>query len=132
MGTPLVIDDERIKKLRMFAEAHIIPIAEMYLIQQEKMPCAGDREGHVLNLDFGFKLVYSIEEHPHKNGKNTVWLRHMSMSVATPGRIPNPVAVQLIAEQLGFPSMKKCQIKYTGGGEIFEVLATLGDERFVV
>ena len=62
-----------------------------------KTPPAGDRPGHVLNLEGGMKLVYSIE-------LDQPWgvCRHLSVSVDAPGKWPNPEGVRLMGQALGF------------------------------
>ena len=109
----LAIDDEKLTALREYAEAHPIPIAEIRKIIAGTAPCAGDRDGHVLNMDVGYRLVYSIEEMP-ADGETfsevpteTVWFKRMSMS-AQPGRLPNKHAIRLVSERLGFPPLEEC------------------------
>lgn len=137
IGTPLVVSDQELKTLREYAEAHKIPAPELVLMSKGQAPLAGDRDGHILipgyspdpkkNADFGWKVVYSIEEHPQSNG-TTIWFRHMSMSIARDGRHPNQYALDLIARGLGFPPLAECRVQQNPVDGFIEVLA-IYDEK---
>lgn len=102
-GTPFVLKDDELQPLREYAEAHPIRIDEMKKIVAGKLMAIGDRQGHGQRLEFGYRVVYSIEEHPKSDKSGTSWLRHASMSIAKKGRMPNPYALAMVGEQLGFP-----------------------------
>jgi hypothetical protein len=110
---PLVIDGEKIKALREYAEAHRISLDELLKIKEGKLPCVGDREGYTIFLDFGFKLVFSIEEHPQTDG-GTIWGRHMSVSLTEPTgtRVPSIHAVRLLYMELGFKPLEQCFLNF--------------------
>jgi hypothetical protein len=109
---PLILDGTKLKSIREFAEANPFSLSDLYLIMEGKVPCAGEREGHVCYLDFGFKVVFSIEEHPHKD-TGTVWLRHMSVSLkeSTGTRVPSIQAIELLCNALGFEPLEKCMVR---------------------
>jgi hypothetical protein len=115
---PMVIDDKKLAALRKFAEEHPIPADEVRRIYERKAPPAGEREGYDLDIDFGYRVVCSIEECPLKDGKGTVWLRRMSMSTGRPGKYPNPVGIEEIAGKLGFPPIRQCQFGMEGNDTI--------------
>lgn len=123
MGIPLVVDDNKLAALREFAEANPIPVDEMRRIAAGEAPCVGEREGYGLNLDLGYRLVFTVEEHPQRSG-GTKWLRHMSMSLSAPGRAPNQFSLGMIGESLGFPvkngelDYEKCRMWDEGEGVI--------------
>ncbi len=124
MGTPLIIDDIVIAGLRKFAEANPIRLAENERIRAGVAPPPGDRDGYHCQLPTCYKLVYSISEYAHVDkSKKPIWVRHMSMSLTKPGRIPNEHAIKLISEALGFPSLDKCQLSCEN--EVVEVVAPL-------
>jgi hypothetical protein len=108
---PLVIDDVQLRALREYAEAHKINSDEMKLMVEGKAAFVGDRPGHSLDMPVGFRVVYSIEEHPQEDGK-TAWIRHMSMSQARPDRDPNIIALQMVATALGFPNLDECMVRH--------------------
>jgi hypothetical protein len=108
MGIPLIIDEQALAKLRAFGESHRIDQEEVRKIIAGTSPCAGDREGHSLNMEVGYRVVFSIEEAPLTNGSGSIWLRRMSMSLNAPGRVPNPVAVSEVGKLLGFPPLNDC------------------------
>jgi hypothetical protein len=115
---PLVIDSEKIKALREYAEANRVPLAEMYRILNGQSPCVGDRPNYSLNLDFGFRLVFSVEEHPRTDG-GTTWGRHMSVSLTEPSgtRVPSIHAVQLLCMELGFKPWGECMVNFNQDSE---------------
>lgn len=133
MGIPLVISDKELGALRGYAEAHKIPIQEIRMMADGKATLVGERDGHVLipgydpdpkkNADFGWKVAYSIEEHPLRDGDGTMWVRHMSMSSAIEGREPNLFSLGLVAEGLGFPPLDQCQVQMNPVDGFIEVLA---------
>ena len=110
MAVPLVIDDTKIANLKAFAEANPIFMNELIQIAEGNAKPVGDREGYGLDLPINFRVVFSIEEHPQTDGGGTVWLKHMSMSLAVPGRVPNEHAVALVCQGLGFPPLKECYV----------------------
>ena len=132
IGTPLLVSDDELRTLREYAEAHKIPAEEMVLMTIGGVALVGDRPGHVLhpgrnedpakNADFGWKVVYSIEEHPQRGG-GTTWLRHMSMSIAREGRHPNIFALEMVSKGLGFPPLGECQVQQNPVDGFVEVLA---------
>ena len=121
MGIPLVIDEEKLVDLKAFAQSHPIPLPAMKQIVAGEAPIVGDRDGYSIDFDFGYRLVFSIEEHP------CGWMRHMSMSQAWPGRNPNQVAIKLICAALGFPPLDQCIVGLDG--EAVSVIAEALDVR---
>lgn len=111
---PLIIDDNKLKTLKEYAENNPIHLNEMKQIMEGVVPTVGDRDGHICFLDYGFKLVYSIEEHSRKDGKGTLWGKHMSMSLEEPTgtRVPSIIAVQLICQALGFKPLDQCWVNF--------------------
>lgn len=114
MGVPLVWDSKELAAYRQRIENQKIPLHEMKRIVSGDATIVGDRPSHVFNFPLGYRLVYSIEEHPLRNGSGTIWIRHMSMSIAVEGRAPNPIALEMIGKELGFPPLKECSIQMEG------------------
>jgi hypothetical protein len=123
MGIPLIYDITELEAFRKQVEQRKLPIDEMYAIAEGRSPIVGDRPDHAMNLDVGWRIVYSVEEHPHENKVDRVWLRHMSMSQAMPGRGPNQIALGEITKALGFPPLSQCQIQPDSGSSAIAVLA---------
>jgi len=125
-GNPLIVDDESLKKLREHAEANKFSIDEMKKIVAGKAPVVGDRPGYSCNFDFGYRVVFTIEEHPLKGGKGTIWIRHMSMSQVAKGRSPHLIAMAMVGGPLGFtvkdhlPSKEHCMFQMDG--EVVEMM----------
>lgn len=93
---PLIIgQDEKValQKLAKFAEEHP-------LIVDGSIPGVpvGDNPDFVVKLPFGYRVVFSIEDQPGG------MVRHLSMSVDTPWKVPNPLAVEMVMQEIGFES----------------------------
>lgn len=121
--TALVIDEARVGGLRAFAEAHPIALDDMRRIAAGIAPVVGDRAGHAIRLDFGFRVAFSIEEHPLRGGAGTAWVRHMSMSCDRPGRLPHPAALEEVGRLLGLPPLRECLVREDMAPGAIEVLA---------
>lgn len=90
----IVWAQDQVRVLREYAEAHPMKAKDVI---EGRTPPAGDIPGHVLNLDGGVRLVYSIESDQPMGP-----CRHLSISVDTPGSWPNPTAVLALGRELGF------------------------------
>jgi hypothetical protein len=98
MAVPLVIDEvarQRIAEVKKFADENFIDESQMQSIIASGW-APGDIDGYSVNLQFGFRVVYTIEKHPGG------WMRHLSMSLAIPDRGPSPYAVDMVLEEFGF------------------------------
>jgi hypothetical protein len=107
----LVIDNDakaRIASLKAHAERNIISLAEMKkLIETGNV--IGDDDANSIDLFHGFRVVYSLEEHPMG------LCHHISISVDTPGKLPNEFAVQAIMDEFGFPlKLRQCHAGIDG------------------
>ena len=106
---PLLLDKtdlSALQTLRKFAEQHPVTLNEMKRIVSGQTPPVGDREGFSCQVSVGFRIVYSIEEHPKQA------FRHASFSVDTVGKMPNHRAVQELMNHLGFIlPLEKCLVK---------------------
>ena len=90
----IVWTKDQMETLLRYAEEHP---TEVQKVIAGEAPCAGDIPGHVLNLEGGVKVVYSIEKDQAPGP-----CRHLSISVSGTGNWPNPEAVRLLGEALGF------------------------------
>jgi hypothetical protein len=101
---PLVIGDEQVaelKRIKEYAEAHVYTVADMYLRKQGTLQAPGDLNAFKCMIPVGFKVVFSLEQHPQQDG-SYVLARHLSVSVARHKRVPSIPAVQMIMDELGF------------------------------
>lgn len=104
MARPLVIgpeEQEKLKALRENAENNVFSFDDLLDIKNGAPP-PGDREGFSCVLPVDFKVVYTVEMMPRKDGSGFTKIRHMSMSVPTPGRLPSVQACEMVMEELGF------------------------------
>ena len=89
--------EEDIEKLLKYADENRFSTAMLKLIQDGSLEGAGENPDYVLHIHDGYRVVYSLEEHPNKEkGKPGIWLRHISISVDRLKKYPQPVAVQMI------------------------------------
>jgi hypothetical protein len=107
MATPLFIDNqvkEEIFRVMEYAWKHIIPVGE--LAKSGKLPDpVGDTMDHVVIIPVGFRVVFSIENQGNEKimGKQTYGkCRHLSMSCEKKGRLPTPIALDMVIEEFGF------------------------------
>lgn len=127
---PLIFDDSLrngIQKLIEYAQAHRYTLADLQRLADGELPPPGDDENFRLETQFGYKIVFTIEEQPDLG-----WCRHMSMSVFTndPGALPHPMAVQEISKEFGFPEFRKCHVWVEDDiqPKAVNVLAKVGEE----
>lgn len=96
---PLVIDaiaQKKIKGIIVYAENNIFTKDQVLAIKSGTGKAPGDLQAHRCNLDFGYKVVYSIERHP--GGQ----YRHLSVSVSEDKKLPSIQAVEMLMEEFGF------------------------------
>lgn len=107
--TPLLIDETvkaRIQEVRAYAEKNKLNRAMMERIVAGEEPFVGEDPGFECSIPFGFRVVFSIEEHP------CGWCHHFSMSVETPGRVPNINAVRLLMMEFGISRpLEECLVE---------------------
>jgi hypothetical protein len=102
----IILDINELKKLKEYAESNRFYLKDLYAIQRNEQPQAGDRKEHIVFAAIGYKIVFSIDETlSHK------WVRHMSMSVNKPGRIPNEISLREVCDHLGFGSFDNCLVQ---------------------
>ena len=81
---------QRIKQVVDYGHRHPLSMDDMLDIMNKARKPPGDFEEHVVYLSFGYKCVYSEEQ------QNVGICKHLSVSLATPGRLPNPGVVEEI------------------------------------
>lgn len=104
MAIALVIGEQQraeIAHLMQFAERRKVPLSKMKLIADGKLDPIGDDPDFRLFLPMGFRVVFSIEEHPGGT------MKHLSISVRKKGRWPSPEAVDMIAKEFGIKDFKQ-------------------------
>jgi hypothetical protein len=113
--TPLVITPElKNQALRIIehAQTNIVDIVGMYERDELKpgvgYEIPGDQEKHTLMVPTNFKVVYSLEDQGKTDeddptGQKRLGIcRHLSMSIGEKGRVPNFIAVDMMAELFQF------------------------------
>lgn len=104
---PLIIDDNlsnRVSELIAYAEKHPYSMDDLLDIYNSQLEPPGDDPNRVINTDFGYRIVYSVELQPA--GK----VRHLSMSVNEDKVLPNKVAVDEIMKLFGFDESNRRMI----------------------
>lgn len=98
MKRALILDQENkkvIQDLCKFADANKINLDRLTKIANGSNPPVGDLPGYRCTIEQGFRVVFSIEEHP------CGWCRHMSVSVDG-GKMPSVPAVEELMKEFGF------------------------------
>lgn len=120
----LLIDHNKLRELKDYAESHHFTLEELYAIRRGECPQAGDRPEHHILFPVGYKVVFSIDQTLDQKR----WVRHMSMSVSTPGRVPNEFALREVCSHLGFKDFDKCLVqKSLFHPQVIEVLDYLDE-----
>lgn len=103
----MLIDDNvkrELKELAEFADANriICTPERQEALAMGLIPPVGDDPRHVRYIKIGYKVVFSVEEYP-----DTVFgpVRHMSIGIDVPGRLPNIRAVNLVLPLLGYRNL---------------------------
>lgn len=81
----LIIDEENKKKIaEILAYSAMNPyfLDELHQVNEKKLPPPGDSDNHALYLPNGFKVVFTISEHPRG------FMRQMSVSINRKDKLP--------------------------------------------
>lgn len=128
MATPIIINDDvrqEIFKVVEHAWKNIVPIYKMAeggkLKKGMPNPIAGDK-GHIIIIPHGFQVIFSIEDQGdqiqegERGGLGKC--RHLSMSINKQGRLPNPIAIDMVMEEFGFDNrFYHCAVWSEGFGD---------------
>lgn len=127
MGTPLMIgptERAALHELRVRANAHPVDIATLaarLATPEGKSKHRDQMTMQTVKLPVAFLVTFSVEV-GHPGGT----ARHMSISVQRDGRLPNPPAVWMVAQALGFTGeLEQCTAymeTLQGHGEAINVL----------
>ncbi len=105
---PLIIDDnirEQFAELVRFAEKNPYTTDNILDIINEEMIPAGETEGYYINMPFGYRVVYCIEQQPVGD------VRHLSIIVNERGALPSTIAVKEIMKLIGFENeLEECHV----------------------
>lgn len=86
---------EKIAELIKYADENPFNMDYMKRLMKGIESPAGDDENYVCYLDFAYRVVFTIEQHP------VGWCRHLSISVAVEGKYPSVQAVIMIGNEFG-------------------------------
>lgn len=111
----LVIGQEErasLGKIKEFAESNVLSFDDLLDIKNNTEPNVGNRPNHWCIIPDNFRVVYSVEMHPNKDGSGFTKLRAMSMSVPNEGKLPNPDACNMVMIELGFKgTLEDCYVR---------------------
>lgn len=101
MARPLILiigpeEKKRIQDLIEFARQHPFSIEAIKKIIDGKAPPPGDMKGFTIQIPFGFKCVFTIEQ------QSIGQCKHLSVSVPKKGRWPSIEAMQMLMVEFGF------------------------------
>lgn len=97
---------QKIEALKKFAEANVVTVNEMRAIVAGTMMPKGNFPGFSMIIPDGFRVVFTIEQHPQLDG-SFVTMKHISISVASLSgtTFANPAAVDEIISHFGFKTV---------------------------
>lgn len=109
----IMVDDsvrEEIAAVIKHAQDNVVDLAGMRergeLESGEPNPIAGDQKEHIVFVPPYYKTVYSLENHGDGDDEKIGLgiCKHFSMSVNLddPGKLPDPLAVDMMLEEFGF------------------------------
>jgi hypothetical protein len=121
-----IIDGKELQALRVYAEQHVVPLEELYLMMAKKLPPIGDAPEYRREFDDGYRIVFSIEQQPNS------YVRHLSVSLAN-GNAPSVNIVRFIMKMLGYENqLEKCitwMENYGGSKSAINIVEEIKDEQ---
>lgn len=121
-STPMILDDgvrEKIRTLVALAESRPVEmtgLSERLQVPDEKAKHRAQMTEQSIEIPLAFLVTFSIER-----GHPCGVCRHLSMSVQREGRLPNQIAVWLVAQEFGFwGALEQCLVwleDLTGHGQ---------------
>jgi hypothetical protein len=105
----LIIDEhvkQAISQVVQYAEEHPVTIDEVLDMYNGQEVPVGESEQHVCFIPMDYRAVFSIEDQAKFH------VRHLSISVSTPGKLPSPEAVMMLLPLFGFKnSLQDCMVR---------------------
>ena len=103
----LLIDDEArssIKRVVDYAENHPFSISALKKIMNGESNPPGNDPNYICKIQLGFKCVFTIDMASSKESDDTIWVRHLSVSVESsdPEEYPPIQAVSYLMSEFGF------------------------------
>ncbi len=117
MTRPLVIDPAIVHGLIAYAEENKTTLQMLQAIHAGERPPPGDYAKRSAMLPVGYRVVYTIEEHPQEDGE-TKWFKHLSISCDN--KLPSVHTGQAIMRAFGYGPMEDCVVYKEDGSGIIE------------
>lgn len=95
---PLIIDDsirERISQCIAYSKEHVYSVADLMIRDAGAVAAPGSNLNHVVEIPVGYRCVFSVEQ-------QRKLVRHLSVAVDRPGKLPSVPAVEMIMKEFGF------------------------------
>jgi len=90
---------QKLKDLESYALLNPFTLPMLKEVLASKRSPAGDIPEYSITIPVGYKVVYSIEEHPGG------FARHLSVSSPSKGKHPKPIVINTIMSYLEFDGM---------------------------
>jgi hypothetical protein len=125
---PFVLSHNELMKLKKYAESNIISAEENMCIARGEAPVVGNRGPYTLNVDFGYKIVYSIEYFfGFKNHADKIFkVKKLSISVDNTTKniviYPSPEIVTYVMSILDMGTLSECIVKLCENDSIPNIL----------
>ena len=109
---------QQLADLVKHAESNVFSMDDMFDVHNGDMKTPGDMDGFSCDIPVGYKVVFTIEKHP------SMKVRHTSISVDTPGKLPLPQCVEMIIKELGFTKpMLECMVDIEKVSDTFSAIS---------
>lgn len=115
------IAKENISRLKTFADQRRFSLSQMIRRVSGQLPAPGDDPNYTVKLFDGFKVVYTIEQHPEPAD----WCHHVSISIQAKDQKkpwPHPGAVDEILRCFHLPSHKLAENSWREEGDNWKAL----------
>lgn len=101
---------EKVRRVIEYAAKHVLSIDDLLDIYNKQEPVVGDRPEHVCHIPIGYRVVYNHEK------QNIGVMKHISISVDTPGKLPNIEAVREILKLFDIETpLEDCDVRMEEG-----------------
>jgi len=107
----LIIDEStktRAAEVLQWADKHPFTIDDLLDMVNGQSPIAGQRPPHIMEIPIGYRAVFSIEQ------QRGHLIKHLSVSVNRPGKLPNEAAIRQIMELFQMAKLEDCDIRIEG------------------
>jgi hypothetical protein len=120
MARVLIFDTptkQRIDYVIDYARMHPLTMDDMLDIINKQRSPPGNDPNHVVHISFGYRCVFSMEQ------QNPGLCKRLSISVDTPGKLPNPGVTEEIMKEFGIEKpLDECFLGFEDIGPLHQAV----------